>query len=82
MLLLRKHKRKRRLFWLILKGWRVVRLWELTDEPLTNEVFAQLADLETALAERCVSLTDQQERIRKLTLYHWWPGGADHTTTV
>ncbi len=57
------------------------RLWSLTDEPLANEVFAQLADLEAALAERCVLLTEQQERIRKLTLYHWWPGGADHTTS-
>ena len=57
------------------------RLWELTDEPLANEVFEQLADLEAALAERCVELTEQPERIRRLTLYHWWPGGADHTAT-
>lgn len=57
------------------------RLWSLTDEPLVNEVFECLADLEAVLAERCVRLTEQQERIRSLTLYHWWPGGADHTTS-
>lgn len=56
-------------------------LWELVDEPLVNEVFDSLADLEAALAERCVALTEQVERIRNLTLYHWWPGGADHTAT-
>ena len=55
------------------------RLWELTDEPLANRVFERLADLETALAERCVSLTDQPERIRSRTLFHWWPGGTNHT---
>lgn len=54
------------------------RLWELVDEPLANEVFECLMDLEAALAERCVGLTEQPDRIRDLTLYHWWPGGADH----
>ena len=57
------------------------RLWELTDEPLANRVFESLADLEAVLAERCVSLTEQPERIRSRTLYHWWPGGADHSLT-
>lgn len=57
------------------------RLWSLTDEPLANTVFESLADLEAALGERCVQLTEAPERIRSLTLYHWWPGGADHTTT-
>lgn len=57
------------------------RLWELTDEPLANRVFEQLSDLEAVLAERCVSLTEQRERIQSRTLYHWWPGGTDHTLT-
>ncbi|MEM1269455.1 MAG: IS630 family transposase [Bacteroidota bacterium] len=55
------------------------RLWALTDEPLANRVFASLAELEAVLAEQCVSLTEQRERIKSRTLYHWWPGGADHT---
>lgn len=58
------------------------RLWTLTDEPLANRVFERLDDLEEVLAERCVALTDEPERIRSLTLYHWWPGGADETATV
>lgn len=57
------------------------RLRELTDEPLANRVFESLAELESVLAERCVSLTEQHERIKSRTLYQWWPGGADHTGT-
>ena len=60
----------------------VEHLWELTDEPLANEVFASLGALEAVLAERCVELTDQRERIRSLTLFHWWPGGADESRTA
>lgn len=59
----------------------VERLWSLTDEPLANVVFERLADLEAVLAERCVSVTEQQARVRSLTQYHWWPGGIDHTAT-
>lgn len=58
------------------------RLWELTDEPLANEVFADLAALEAVLAQRCVALTEQQACIRKRTLYHWWPGGASQTNAA
>ena len=58
------------------------RLWTLVDEPLVNEVFESLAQLEAALAERCVALTNEPDRIRGLTLYHWWPGGADHPVSV
>jgi len=58
------------------------RLWSLVDEPLANEVFENLADLEAVLAERCVALTDEPDRIRDLTLYHWWPGGTDHPVSV
>lgn len=58
------------------------RLWTLVDEPLANEVFESLAELEAVLAERCVALTNEPDRIRDLTLYHWWPGGADHPASV
>ena len=55
----------------------------LTDVgPLANEVLESLAELEAVLAERCVALTDEPGRIRDLTLYHWWPGGADHPVSV
>ena len=49
-------------------------LWEFVDEPLAKEIFDRLAELEAALAERCVALTEQPERILDLTLYHWWAG--------
>lgn len=57
------------------------RLWQLVDEPLANRVFDRLEDLEAVLAQRCVALTEQQDRIRALTHYHWWPGGVDHPTS-
>ena len=56
-------------------------LWALTDERLANRVFADISALEAVLAETCVSLRGQRERLRRRTLYHWWPGGADHTET-
>lgn len=58
------------------------RLWKLIDEPLANRVFDRLADLEEAIAERCSELSDETGRLRSLTLYHWWPGGADHAHTT
>jgi hypothetical protein len=54
------------------------RLWPLTNEPLANRAFPDLAALDTALAEQCVRLTEQPERVRALTLFHWWP----HTLPV
>lgn len=57
-------------------------LWELCDEPVANKVFEQIEDLEAAVAKRCVRLADEPERIRSRTLFHWWPGGADHTRTT
>lgn len=58
------------------------RLWTLTDEPIANRVFDRLADLDAALGERCVALTEQRDLIRRHTLYHWWPGGASRSSTA
>ena len=49
------------------------RLWPITNEPLANRAFASLADLEAALAQRCCEMAEMQDRIRRLTFYHWWP---------
>jgi hypothetical protein len=49
------------------------RLWPLTNEPLANRVFADLTALDTALAAQCVQLAEQPQRVRALTLFHWWP---------
>jgi transposase len=49
------------------------RLWPLTNEPLANQSFATLADLDTVLGDRCADLAEQPARIRAYTLFHWWP---------
>ena len=38
------------------------RIWALTYDPLSNQVFEQLAEVEAVLVERCISLTQQQGR--------------------
>ncbi len=49
------------------------RLWPLANEPLANRPFTDLAALDAVLAAQCVRLTQQPERVRALTLFHWWP---------
>lgn len=48
-------------------------LWALTDAPLQNQHFASLADLEHALAQRCIELERQPELVRSHTRFHSWP---------
>ena len=52
------------------------RLWPLTNEPLANRAFADLAALDAVLAAQCVRLTEQADRVRAQTLFHWWPRTA------
>jgi transposase len=52
------------------------RLWPLTNEPLANVRFEDLATLEDVQAERCLALQHQPELIRRHTLFHWWPINA------
>ena len=52
------------------------RLWPLTDEVLANRTFASLAELDHALGDHCVHLTQQTDRLRALTRFHWWPQWA------
>ena len=49
------------------------RLWELTDDTLVNECFANLDDLEKSLSKQCAYLLKQHDLISKKTLFHWWP---------
>ena len=49
------------------------RLWTLADEPLVNEHFDTLEQLETVLALRCCVLSEMKAEISALTNYHWWP---------
>ena len=47
------------------------RLWQLVDEPLVNQYFETIDDIEEILAQRCCVLTTMSEKIRNLTNYHW-----------
>jgi transposase len=49
------------------------RLWPLTNEPIVNEYFETLEELDEVLAERCRILADDQDQIRAHTLFEWWP---------
>ena len=52
------------------------RPWPLTNESVANRHFANLSELDAALAERCPALCDQPETIRAHTRFHWWPEAA------
>ncbi|MGK7930681.1 MAG: transposase [Microcystaceae cyanobacterium] len=50
------------------------RLWTLVDEPLVNEYFETIDDIEEVLVQRCNILTEtteMQEKIKDLTYYSW-----------
>jgi hypothetical protein len=49
------------------------RLWSLTDEPIANEYFDSLDDLDQVLGQRCCMLADEPDLIKAHTLFHWWP---------
>ena len=43
------------------------RLWPLTDEPIANEYFQTLDDLDQVLGERCCTLVDDPDLIKAHT---------------
>jgi transposase len=43
------------------------RLWPVTNEPIVNEYFETLAELDEVLAERCRILADDADQIRAHT---------------
>ena len=55
-------------------------LWSLCDEALVNKNFASLAEMESALEKRCCQLSEQTEKIRSTTLFHWWPRSGSALT--
>lgn len=48
------------------------RLWSLVDEPLVNQHFEAIDEIEDVLAERCLILAEMKDEIRDLTNYHWF----------
>ena len=51
-------------------------LWPLIDEAVANRVAADLAELESWVGERCVALSEDVARMRRLTQFAWWPSGG------
>ena len=49
------------------------RLWPLVNEPLANEAFQTIDEVEELVVQRCRRLLKQQQLIQGLTFYHWWP---------
>ena len=49
------------------------RLWPLTNEPIVNEYFETLEELDEVLAERCRILANDPNQIKAHTLFEWWP---------
>ena len=47
------------------------RLWTLVDEPLVNENFETINEIEELLVKRCNVLREMKEEIKNLTHYYW-----------
>lgn len=52
-------------------------LWAFVDEPLANTFFETIEDLDLAVGQRCLALTEQIDFIKSCTLFHWWPENHD-----
>jgi len=48
-------------------------LWVHVDEPIANRYFQTIADLQATVADQCLKLDKDRERIRNQTKFHWWP---------
>jgi hypothetical protein len=48
-------------------------LWSLTNQPLVNQCFADLAELEAVQAQHCLWLQQRPDLIRSTTNFSWWP---------
>lgn len=48
------------------------RLWSLVDEPLINQHFESIEQLEEVLVNRCCVLQEMRDEIKNLTNYHWF----------
>lgn len=47
------------------------RLWSLVDEPLVNQNFETIDEIEEILSKRCNTLLNLKQEIKNLTNYHW-----------
>ena len=52
------------------------RLWTITNEPIANQDFENLDEVEEILVKRCRQIINQPDFIRGLTNFSWWPETA------
>ena len=48
-------------------------LWPLVDEPVVNQHFETIDDLDALLAQRCCFLHHDRQFVAAHTNFHWWP---------
>lgn len=48
-------------------------LWQLVDEPIVNQHFSRLAEIQDRIEQRCRDLEAQPGLLRANTLFRWWP---------
>jgi transposase len=48
-------------------------LWPLVDEPIVNQYFPTIEDLDAMLDQRCRYLGQDRELVAANTQFHWWP---------
>lgn len=49
------------------------RLWPLINEGIANRTFMTLDALVKVVSKQCLYLEAEQDLVRRLTNYHWWP---------
>ncbi|MGL5834781.1 MAG: hypothetical protein ACRC1Z_16325 [Waterburya sp.] len=47
------------------------RLWQLVDQPLVNQYFETINQIEDILVERCCLVSHMKDEVCKLNNYHW-----------
>ena len=58
------------------------RLWPLVNEAFANRCIETLDELEALLVDRCRHLTEQPQRLRGLTHFHWWTNDDQQTGSI
>lgn len=48
-------------------------LWQLVDEPIVNQHFNSLVELQAVIDDRCRSLQADPQATKAATNFHWWP---------
>lgn len=48
-------------------------LWRLIDEPIVNQHFDDIADIQERIEQRCRELEADPGTLRANTLFRWWP---------